>query len=90
MRLFALASVIPAVFGCGPSNMSAPWAVSEDVEGAAFVGRYVGGGTHFGRERLPDEGTWCRDYSGLDSLKVIELRWADPPESNPQGGIGSY
>ena len=52
--------------GCGPSYMSSPLAVSEENESAAFVGRYFGGGTHFGRERRVGEGTWGRDYSGLE------------------------
>lgn len=88
--MFAGAALAIEVCGCGPSNMSSPLAVSEEFEHAFVVGRYFGGGTHFGRERETSEGTWARDYSGLDFLKLIELRWADPPASNPQGGIGSY
>ncbi len=76
--------------GCGPSYISSPLAVSAENESSAFVGRYFGGGTHFGRGRRFNEGTWGRDYSGLDFGKLIELRWAAPPQSNPQGGIGSY
>ncbi len=76
--------------GCGPSYTSSPLAAVGENESAAFVGRYFGGGTHFGRGRRFGEATWGRDYAGLDFLKLIELRMAAPPESNPQGGIGSY
>lgn len=72
--------------GCA-STQIAPWAIERGRE--PYVGRYIGGGAHFGEPRRWHEGTWARDYAGLDLFHLVELRWSHS-RSYRQGGIGSY
>ncbi len=72
--------------GCSATGVSA-LAIRGDEEN--YVGRYAGGGAHFGEAREVHEGTWARDYAGLDRLHLVELRWSHSPRHR-QGGMGSY
>lgn len=72
--------------GCASSG-TAPWAIYD--AGENYVGRYMGGGAHGGEARLREEGTWARDYAGLDVAHLVDLRWSHSP-FHRQGGIGSY
>ncbi len=83
LLIFAVGLVVT---GCAANGKSA-FATYEHDEN--FVGRYVGGGKHFGHGRRRDEGIWGRDFAGLDVLGGIELRWSRS-RSHRQGGVGSY
>ena len=83
--LVALAAVV-MLAGCTSAGMS-PMAISRDAEGE--FGRYMGGGTHFGRVRRANEGMWARDYAGLDVLYLIDLRYS-PWAAQHGDGFGSY
>lgn len=72
--------------GCSAGGRS-PFAIRDDWEPA--VGQYIGGGQHFGRSRRATEGTWGRDYSGLDFFHIIDLRWSHRSDHR-QVGLGSY
>ena len=84
--LFTLALLALASSGCANRGVGT-WAIAED--GADFVGRHMGGGSHFGSARGHNEGTWARDYAGLDLFHLIDLRWAHSTLVE-QDGIGSY
>jgi len=74
------------VGGCRTGDAS-PLAIHDEHENV--VGRYVGGGLHFGKPRDRRQGIWARDYAGLDSCHLVELRWSGC-DSHRQGGMGSY
>jgi hypothetical protein len=82
----AIALCVILSSGCANRGVGS-WAVSED--GTDFVGRYIGGGSHHAGPRRPTEGTWARDYAGLDIFHLIDLRWAHSPLA-AHDGIGSY
>jgi|CXWL01.1.fsa_nt_gi hypothetical protein len=84
--LLTLALLAVASSGCANRGVGT-WALAED--GADFVGRYMGGGSHYGSVRDRTEGTWARDYAGLDLFHLIDLRWAHSTLAE-QDGIGSY
>jgi len=86
MRRVLAFLLLMAVSGCASTGKS-PLAIDRADE--AMVGRYMGGGAHFGRNRRRCEGTWATDYAGLDAGGLIQLRWCMSDELY-QGGIGSY
>jgi len=78
--------VVAAGVGCDAGGRS-PLAIRDDWE--PYVGRHIGGGQHFGQSRRATEGTWARDYSGLDAFHIIDLRWSHRSDRQ-QVGLGSY
>ena len=74
------------ICGCA-SGGTAPWVIYEASEN--YVGQYMGGGAHLGEARRRQEGTWARDYAGLDIAHLVQLRWSHS-RHHRQGGIGSY
>lgn len=72
--------------GCRSDGIS-PLAVRSDQ--GNYVGRYMGGGKHFGQARHRHEGIWARDYAGLDFFHIIELRWSHS-QRHYQGGLDIY
>ncbi len=84
----ALLGLVIAVAGVGcTTGGRSPLAIRDDWE--PYVGRHIGGGQHFGQSRRTSEGTWARDYSGLDVFHIIDLRWFHRSD-HQQVGLGSY
>jgi hypothetical protein len=81
-----LAFFILPLTGCQSGGIS-PLAVRSDR--GNYVGRYIGGGKHFGQARHRHEGIWARDYAGLDLFHIIELRWSHS-QRHHQGGLDIY
>lgn len=72
--------------GCATAGLS-PFAAATRPKD--YAGRYVGGGAHFGQKRHANEGTWAREYVGMDPLRLVQLRWSHS-KSFRQGGRGCY
>lgn len=72
--------------GCSGADRS-PLALSRELEGES--GRYMGGGNPLGGPRRPHEGTWARDYVGLNFFFLSDLRWSHSPDVGTEG-LGSY